>query len=75
LWEFWQRAVEQRRLPLSFRQLALQQAAARVRLESGEQQYFEPLLRAALGSGLQGLRNSALQWQAVGIAEGWLAER
>lgn len=75
LWEFWQRAVEQRRLPLSFRQLALQQAAARVRLESGEQQYFEPLLRAALGSGFQGLRNSALQWQAVGVAEGWLAER
>ncbi|MFM8728155.1 MAG: hypothetical protein ACKON9_23865 [Planctomycetaceae bacterium] len=75
MWGFWQRAVEQRCLPLGFRRLALQQAAARVRVASGEQRYFEALLGSALGSGLQGLRNSALQWQAVGVTEGWLAER
>ncbi len=72
MWGLWQRSVEQQRLPLGFRQLALQQAAGRVRQRPQEFSAFEPLLRTALGSGLVGLRNSALQWLAVGVAEGWL---
>ena len=72
MWGLWQRSVEQQRLPLGFRQLALQQAAGRVRQRPQEFSNFEPLLRTALGSGLVGLRNSALQWLAVGVAEGWL---
>lgn len=71
-WSFWQRSIEQQRLPLGFRRLALQQAAVRVRREPGELSAFEGLLRTALSSGLAGLRNAALRWLAMGVAEGWL---
>jgi hypothetical protein len=73
MWNFWQRSVEQPRLPLGFRRLALQQAGGRVRQEPGELWGFEPLLCSALGSRLAGLRNAALQWLAVGVNEGWLS--